>query len=70
MLNEIETLMESFYVSPITVREVAEEAYLRAVERAAEWLEANTHYDNVGGWWCDCTSKQDFINEFKKGMKQ
>ena len=37
---------------------------------ACKWLEQHLHHDNVGGFWADATSVEDFINQFKSGCSE
>lgn len=40
------------------------------IDKACEWLEQHLHHDNVGGFWADATSVEEFINQFKSGCSE
>ena len=37
---------------------------------ACKWLERHLHHDNVGGFWADATSVEEFINQFKSSCSE
>ena len=40
-----------------------------AIDEMCACLEALLHHDNVGGFWTDYTSKEEFINALKREIK-
>lgn len=40
------------------------------MRNACKWLEQHLHHDNVGGFWADATSVEDFINQFKSSLSE